>query len=830
VAPTIAAVGTFVPGNSATGTTDNFGAPSGIVVDSLLVALYTVEHNGSGTLLAAPSGWLKAPDSDGAFQAVANGTALYVFYRIATAADVGVTSYDMPVQSGRYRRGAILRIAGHDPGSPWDGGDGAVAASSTSAPSVSVTTTGPDRLLLWIGSSYNLSAWATLPTSFTEIAEFASTSEVNTAAQRDLASAATVTTGTIATGASAGKAAWIGAIRPASSGNTGSLLGTTPKATASLTGEVGTPGALTATTPKATATLEGGVGQAGTLAAIVPRPVGTFAGTVRATAAVAGTSPLPVAAVTGLVGHLAALSATAPKPTAAIDAAVRDTGALATTTPKATAALTGTAETPPVPGALLDLSYWHLTTPADSGEGDAEQIDQPELDSYESEFFFVETFQARQVVTCRAPVNGFTTSGASGATRTELRQRRKGTYALAAIDPHAAGRWQMTGTSYVDATSITGGSNPRKEGIFAQIHGAGDSPIPLILAAEYHVATPRVRVFKNGPSDPVNPNAVLGITPTTPISYRIRIENDRLKLWVIAGLHTDLPPVESTAHYDWPISDFTDDQDWYFKDGAYNKTLITSGSSGEFISRIAYLEVLEPSDPESAIPGTLSTTTPKATTALTGAVVDTGTLSAVVPLTAAVLTGDVVAGGTTSATSPVPTAALTGAVAAPGLLQGAAPVPDAALTGTVRATGALSATTPLPTGAIAATGDLSGPLSAVAPSPTAQLSGDVAAQGALSGAAPRASAQLSGDVAASGALSTATPLPTAAFSASTAVLGSLAALTPRPQAVLVGEEGPTGFIGAGPPRRVSEVQVGSLIHERGLQAGAPRKVVMAGAG
>jgi hypothetical protein len=246
-----------------------------------------------------------------------------------------------------------------------------------------------------------------------------------------------------------------------------------------------------------------------------------------------------------------------------------------------------------LPSQVLDLSYWHLTTPEDSGDGDAEQINQPELDGYESDGFYVDE---QNRVVCIADVNGFTTSGASGATRRELRQRRKGTYALAAMDPNAAGRWQMTGTSYVDATSITGGTTPRKEGIFAQIHGAGDSPIPLILAAEYHVSPARIRIYKNGPGFA---NPVTSITPDTPISYRIRIGGGRLKLWVIAGLHTDLPdPVTSTAPYDWPISDFTDQVGWYFKDGGYNKTPITSGSSGQFVSKVAYLNVLEPSDPE----------------------------------------------------------------------------------------------------------------------------------------------------------------------------------------------------------------------------------------
>lgn len=329
---------------------------------------------------------------------------------------------------------------------------------------------------------------------------------------------------------------------------------------------------------------------------------------------------------------------------------------------------------PPVPAAVLDLSYWHLTTSNDSGEGDAEQIDQPELDTYTDENFYVDE-QSR--VVCSAPVNGFTTSGASGATRYELRQRRKGTYALAAIDPYGVGRWQMTGTSYVDATSITGGTAPRKEGIFAQIHGAGSSPIPLILAAEYHVATPRVRIFKNGPGFD---NPVTGITPTTAISYRIRIENSRLKLWVIAGLHTDLPPVTSTAPYDWPISDFTDDEDWYYKDGAYNKTLISSGSTGQFVSKIAHLEILEPSDPDpsGAVFGTASVSGGALNVAAAGRRIVRGTVSVAGPALSVAATGTVVA-EVVAGTAALLLGALVVAAAGTRVVPGTAAVPLGAL-------------------------------------------------------------------------------------------------------------------------------------------------------
>jgi hypothetical protein len=251
---------------------------------------------------------------------------------------------------------------------------------------------------------------------------------------------------------------------------------------------------------------------------------------------------------------------------------------------------------PPLPSDVLDLSYWHLTTPEDEGDGTAEQIDQPALDSYESDNFYVDE---NGFVVCIAPVDGFSTSAASGATRMELRQHRKGTYANAAMDPNGSGRWQMTITTSADPTSITGGSNPRQELIIAQIHGAGDSPIPLILSAEWtsggNPVTPRVRIFKNGPG---LANIITGITTSTRLSFRIRIGSGRLKVWGAVGERTALPPITDSTPYDWPIPDFTDQEGWYFKAGAYHKTTITSGSSGVGIAKISYLNVLEPSDAE----------------------------------------------------------------------------------------------------------------------------------------------------------------------------------------------------------------------------------------
>lgn len=517
-APTIAAVGTFQGGNDALGSTVSLGKPSGVVNGSLLLALYSVEHSASGTLLAAPSGWTKAPDSDGAFQAVSQGTAAYAFYKIVTDAGSEPSTYAMPVESARWRRGAILRIAGHDPSNPFDGGDGAVSANSSSVPSTSVTTAGVDRLVLWHAVSYNLSSWPTMPTSFAEVAEYASASTtVSTLAQRTVATASTITTGAIATGVSTGKAGWLGAIRP---------------------------------------------------------------------------------------------EPTAPPLTA--------------------------------PGTVFDLSRWHLTTPEDDG-GTAAQIDQPELATFASEHFYLDESDRMVGV---APVNGATTSGSEG-TRAELREHEDGSYANSAWDPLTTGRRQLTICCQVDSTSITGGTLPRQEGIFAQIHGATGTP-PIYLTAEWTsngtpVATPRVRAFVSG-TGMSNFNLLSPITPTTDIAVRIRVDEDpstsqnRLRMWAVLGTEADLPPLTTTPNFERPCADFTDKASWYFKHLAYNKTETDTGSTGETIVKTSFLELLQPGDPDPA-----DTVTGTATVALGAlSVVAVGTvIPEVVTGTASVVLGAV---------------------------------------------------------------------------------------------------------------------------------------------------------------------------------------------
>jgi hypothetical protein len=670
VAPSIAATGTFIGGTTASGTTMNFAKPTGVVTGSMLVALYTVEHDSSGTQLSAPTNWAAATGAP-AFQAVSSGTALYVWWKYADATDAGggVTQFAMPVQNGRWVRGCIMRLTDHATSSPWDAGNSAVSASSTNEPSTSVTTTGADRLCIWGASSYIESNWSTMPTSFTEISAYAHASiQTTTAAVRTVASATTVTTGTIATGAANGKAAWLGAVKPVGGATvTGVVAVSFGALGVTVAAFPTTPGTALVAFGALSVTTLGTRTTAGVVALDLGALVVTAAG-AGATPPVTGTAVLDLGALavtvlgTVIPEEVAGAAAVTPGGLVVTATGLRTTsgtalvalGALGVTAAGARTefgagilALGGAAVTtsgtvvPPPPGQIFDLSRFHLTLPTeDPGpDTDAAQIDQPALATYTDANFSTTTARRMRFV---APVNGATTSGASGATRSELRAH-EADYDDEAFDPATTGRRQLTVTFRADPTSITGGSNPRQEGIVFQIHGAGDSPIPLILAAEWtsggSPVTPRIRIFKNGPG---LANPVTGIGTSTDITARCRVEDGVVRLWCIAGQVADLPSVDTTAPYEWPASDFTDDSGWFYKHGGYNKTQISSGSSGEFIVETSFIEILQPGDPEGP---TVRTGTANATLGALG-VAAVG--QRITPGTASVALGDisVIAAGT----------------------------------------------------------------------------------------------------------------------------------------------------------------------------------------
>lgn len=320
---------------------------------------------------------------------------------------------------------------------------------------------------------------------------------------------------------------------------------------------------------------------------------------------------------------------------------------------------------PPPPGQIFDLDRWHLTLPT-GPSSDADQIDQPALDTFTDAHFFSDS--ARRM-TCIAPVDGSTTSGSGGA-RAELREHEAGSYDNSAWDPLTTGRRQLTITTRADGTSITGGTLPRQEVIIFQIHGTSGTP-PIYLTAEWTssgtpLGTPRVRMFVAG-SGMSNANVVTGITPSTDVSIRVRVESAVLKLWAVIGQVEDLPSINTTPTFSAPCADFTDKVDWYFKAGAYNKTDVSSGSTGQAEARISYFELLQPGDSEPA-------------NEVSGAVVVS--LGALSVAASGTVIAEVVS-GTASVALGAPSVAAVGLRTTPGTAQVALPGLDVSAAGTV---------------------------------------------------------------------------------------------------------------------------------------------------
>lgn len=235
--------------------------------------------------------------------------------------------------------------------------------------------------------------------------------------------------------------------------------------------------------------------------------------------------------------------------------------------------------TPPAgPGGVYDLTNWKWQGPVEdpNDPGDLIEVEQPELASYSSNYLFLDA-QDRMVLT--APVDGFTTGT---GTRSEFREMEGGTEA--GWNMATSGYRQLTVTGTFDV-AVSGGSNPRDEGIIGQIHGPTGTP-PLYLAIEYHVATPRVRIFKDGPG---LANVLSGITPTSEVTYRIRVADGRVKLWTAFGGAENLA---ATPDFDWAAADFTEDTSvCYFKAGAYHKTDAASGATGDATTTISHFEL-----------------------------------------------------------------------------------------------------------------------------------------------------------------------------------------------------------------------------------------------
>lgn len=207
--PVYGSTGTGLTG--AGSTTANVAVPSGVASGHIVIVAFYVETTQTVT---APSGFTQCANSP----AVVTGASahdLRVFWKRATGADSG--TYAFTIASGVAWRVAIaMRVTGCiATGDPWDVTTSAIKTTNTTGatPAVSVTTTGANRLLVWIASSF-VTNTCTPPSGMTERADYSDQAalDIATLAQASAGSSGSLT-GTFSSNTASG--AWLGALLPA---------------------------------------------------------------------------------------------------------------------------------------------------------------------------------------------------------------------------------------------------------------------------------------------------------------------------------------------------------------------------------------------------------------------------------------------------------------------------------------------------------------------------------------------------------------------------------------------------------------------------------------
>lgn len=212
-APAFGSVGTGITGTS---TAANIGVPAGVAAgDIIVVVLY---NDGTATVSSMPSGFAHATESPQV--ATSQASKLNVMWKRATGSDAG--TYDFTLSASVFREGFAARFMGAAAsGDPWEPTpDGAVVNNpnpSGTSPAVSVTTGGPDRLLVWAAMFWNGGGW-TPPAGFTERYDTLG-ERIPTLADKVQASAGS--SGSVSTTVNStvhASAAWLGALLPAANG------------------------------------------------------------------------------------------------------------------------------------------------------------------------------------------------------------------------------------------------------------------------------------------------------------------------------------------------------------------------------------------------------------------------------------------------------------------------------------------------------------------------------------------------------------------------------------------------------------------------------------
>lgn len=160
-APLVASVGTFLALGSATSAA--VPVPSGVVAGDIIYVQLYLE---ASRTITPPAGFTAVTGNPSATAQQWE----YLFWKRATASDSG--TYTFTLSSAATRSGRAFRVSGAiATGTPHDTPSRAArSTSATATPAVTVTTAGPDRLLLWFATNYNAGTW-TPPAGYTEHAD-----------------------------------------------------------------------------------------------------------------------------------------------------------------------------------------------------------------------------------------------------------------------------------------------------------------------------------------------------------------------------------------------------------------------------------------------------------------------------------------------------------------------------------------------------------------------------------------------------------------------------------------------------------------------------------
>jgi hypothetical protein len=206
-APTFGAAGTYL--NGATSGTANVPAPAGLVAGSSVVLVFIYKET-TAAVTTIPTGFTEITPPP----QIPSGTGLqtlHAFWKVATASEPATYNFAF---GSTWRDAVAVRIDGGNTTSPIDVFTTGIKNSSagTAGPSLSVTTTGADELLLWASANWNGGSWSGL-TGFTANVNSGATG-VFTKPQA-VAGASGAVQGTTSSTSSNYMTAWLLALRPA---------------------------------------------------------------------------------------------------------------------------------------------------------------------------------------------------------------------------------------------------------------------------------------------------------------------------------------------------------------------------------------------------------------------------------------------------------------------------------------------------------------------------------------------------------------------------------------------------------------------------------------